>query len=82
MELFRFVNNDGGIIEIEAENEHEARIELLGQCRGAVSTEESRMNKQHGYTLFELLVVVVGLASIAGVIALVWAAAHFVLKFW
>lgn len=31
MTIYRFVSNDGGTVEIEADDEHEARIELLGR---------------------------------------------------
>jgi hypothetical protein len=35
-----------------------------------------------GFTIIELFIAIIGLASLAGVIALVWVAAHFIAKLW
>lgn len=40
MQTFRFISNDGGSIDIEAENESEARIELLGRLGWGLSDED------------------------------------------
>lgn len=35
-----------------------------------------------GYTLVELLVVIVGVAGLAVMVAVVWVAIHFIRKYW
>ena len=40
------------------------------------------INNEKGFTLTELFIVLIGLVTIVGSIALIYIAVHFILKFW